>query len=65
VVATYTSNMQNTAIKKKLNTLEAEVKVLRMATRRPVDAAIDEANWNRLKATSKRVRRKLFKQRYG
>jgi hypothetical protein len=57
--------MQNTAIKKKLNTLEAEVKILRMATRRPVDAAIDEANWNRLKPTSKRVRRKLFKQRYG
>jgi hypothetical protein len=57
--------MQNTVIKRKLNTLEAEVKVLRMALRRPVDLGIDVANWNQLKATSKRIRRKLFKQRYG
>jgi hypothetical protein len=57
--------MQDTALKRKLNTLEAEVKALRIATRRPVDLSVDEANWNRLKTTSKRVRRKLFKQRYG
>jgi len=57
--------MQNTTLKRKLNSLEAEVKVLRMALRHPVDFAIDEANWQRLKPTSKRVRRKLFKQRYA
>jgi len=57
--------MENTAIKRKLNSLEAEVKVLRMATRRPVDFPIDEANWQRLKSTSKRIRAKLFKQRYA
>ena len=57
--------MQDMVIKRKLNTLEAEVKVLRMAMRRPIDLGVDETNWNRLKATSKRIRRKLFKQRYG
>ena len=57
--------MQDTDIKRKLNTLEAEVKMLRMATRRPVDFAADDANWQRLKTTSKRIRRKLFKRQYG
>ena len=57
--------MENITIKRKLDTLEAEVKVLRMAMRRPADVRIDEANWARLKPAAKRIRTKLFKQRYG
>jgi hypothetical protein len=57
--------MEKTAMKQKLNTLEAEVRALRMAMRRPLDLAIDDANWKKLKPTSDRVRRKLFKKLYG
>jgi hypothetical protein len=54
-----------TAIKQKLNMLEAEVRALRLAIRRPVDLTIDDANWQRLKAASECVRRTLFKKLYG
>ena len=62
---TVTGVMEKTAIKQKLNILEAEVKVLRLATRRPIDLGIDDANWRKVKATSKRVRRTLFRKLYG
>jgi hypothetical protein len=45
--------------------LEAEVRALRLAIRRPVDLTIDDANWQRLKAASECVRRTLFKKLYG
>jgi hypothetical protein len=57
--------MEKTAIKQKLNILEAELRALQLAIRRPVDRTIDDANWQRMKATSKRVRRTLFKKLYG
>lgn len=57
--------MEKTVIKQKLNELEAEVRALRRAIQRPVDPAVDDANWQRLKATSKRARRTLFKKLYG
>jgi hypothetical protein len=57
--------MEKIAIKQKLNTLEAEVRAIRLAIRRPLDRTIDDANWKRLKPTSKRVRRRLFKKMYG
>lgn len=57
--------MEQTTIKQKLNTLEAEVRMLRLALRRPINFAVDDLNWQQLKSTSKRGRQKLFKKRYG
>ena len=57
--------MEKIAIKQKLNTIEAEVRALRLAIRRPLDLTIDDANWKKLKPSSKRIRRTLFKKLYG
>lgn len=54
-----------TALEKRLNTLEAQVRILKRTARRGVDPAIDEKTWQKVKPVAKRVRAKLYRERYG
>jgi len=56
--------MINATIQKRLIKLEAEMKMLKRTIPRP-DLSIDERNWLNVKSTVKKVRGKLYKERYA
>ena len=52
-------------VKEKINKLEAEIQLLRIAVVDQPDFAIDEKNWEKVKPTLKKTRAKLFKTLYA
>ena len=57
--------MNKIAIKEKINTLEAEIRLLKNAVISRPDFNVDEENWKKLKSDSKKIRAKLFKSWYA
>ena len=57
--------MTQLAVKEKLNTLEAEIKLLKIAFSNRLDFNVDEANWRKVKLVSSKARAKIFEKVYG
>ena len=57
--------MTKTAVKEKLNSLEAEIQILRTAVTERPDFDIDEINWKRVKPALKKARAQTYKEVYG
>ncbi len=57
--------MNKIAVKEKLNTLEAEIKLLKVAVIGQPDFEIDEINWKKIEPTLKKARAKSYKEVYG
>lgn len=57
--------MTNTAVKEKLNSLEAEIRVLRTTVTKRPNFDIDEANWKKIKPALKKARSQVSKKVYG
>ena len=57
--------MNKLAVKEKLDSLEAEIKLLQTAVSERPDFEIDEINWKKIRPALKKVRAKLFKETYG
>ena len=56
--------MTKTAFTNRVQELEAEVQLLKKAATEKPDFSIDEKNWQKVKGTAKKVRAKLYKERY-
>ena len=56
--------MTKTAFTNRVQELEAEVQLLKKAATDQPDFYIDEKNWQKVKGTAKKVRAKLYKERY-
>jgi len=57
--------MSNAVMRKKINALEAEVKILKAATFGRPSFTVDEKNWKKVRLASKKVRARLFKAQYA
>lgn len=57
--------MNKIAVKEKLNSLEAEIRILRTAVNGRPDFEIDEINWKKVKPALKKARAQTFKEVYG
>ena len=57
--------MTKATVTKKLNTLEAEIQILKTAVQGRPDFAVDEANWKKIKPALKKARKELSKEVYG
>ena len=57
--------MTNAVVQKRLDRLEAEIKLIRRAQNKRPDLSIDEKNWRRMRSTVKKVRARLYKERYA
>ena len=57
--------MDKAAVKEKLNTLEAEIKLLKTAVTERPDFEIDEVNWKKFKPALKKARAQTAKDIYG
>lgn len=56
--------MTNTAFKNRVQELEAEVQLLKKAATEQPDLSVDEKNWQKIRGTAKKIRAKLYKERY-
>ena len=57
--------MIKTAVTKKLNALEAEIRILKTAVQGQPNFALDEANWKKIQPVLKVARRAVSKEVYG
>ena len=57
--------MTNAAIQKKLDRLQAEIKLLRRTGRKRPDLSIDEKIWRIMRPVMKEVRTEMYSERYG
>ncbi|MBI4093558.1 hypothetical protein HY417_01210 [Candidatus Kaiserbacteria bacterium] len=57
--------MTNAALQKRIAKLEAELKLIKRVGMRRPNLAIDDKNWKKMKATVKKVRAELYKERYA
>lgn len=57
--------MTSVALQKRIAKLEAELKLIKLANKKPVDFSIDEKNWRKMRSTVKKVRAQLYKERYA
>jgi len=57
--------MTNAAIQKRLDKLQAEIKLIRRTGKKRLDLSIDDKNWKKIKGTVKKVRAELYKERYA
>ncbi len=57
--------MNKIAVKEKLNTLEAEIKLLKVVLTKRPDFEIDEINWKKTKPALKKARTQTYKEVYG
>ncbi|MEK7635857.1 MAG: hypothetical protein AAB405_02085 [Patescibacteria group bacterium] len=57
--------MTTTALKEKVFQLQAELEFIKKAFEKEPDFDIDEKNWKKIKADSKKTRAKLYQIRYG
>lgn len=56
--------MTNATMQRRLIKLEVEMKMLKKTMPRP-DLSVDEKNWRKVKSTVKKIREKLYKERYA
>ena len=61
----YNRYVTKTAFKNRVQELEAEVQLLKKAATEQPDFSIDEKNWNKVKGTAKKIRAKLYRERYA
>lgn len=57
--------MNKTVIATKLQNLQAQITLIRQAVTDRPDFDIDEKNWARIRPTVKRIRKALYRERYG
>lgn len=57
--------MNQTAIRQKILTLQAQLEAVKAATEKRPDFSIDEINWKRIRPAVKRIRKRLYRERYG
>lgn len=57
--------MATSTIKEKIFKLQAELEFIKKAFEKEPDFNIDEENWQKIKADSKKTREKLYQIRYG
>ncbi|OGE84342.1 MAG: hypothetical protein A2846_03870 [Candidatus Doudnabacteria bacterium RIFCSPHIGHO2_01_FULL_49_9] len=57
--------MNKIAVKEKLNSLEAEIQILKIAVNERPDFQIDEMNWKKIKPALKKARAQIYKETYG
>lgn len=57
--------MTQTAIRKKVLNLEAELETIKKALKSAPDLGADERVWQKIKPSVKQIRAKLYKERYG
>ena len=57
--------MTKTDFTNRVQKLEAEVQLLKKAATEQPDLSIDEKNWQKVKGTVKKIRAKLYKERYA
>jgi len=57
--------MTKTTVTQKLNTIEAEIQMLRTALQKRPDFAVDEVNWKQIKPALKAARKVVSKEVYG
>ncbi len=57
--------IMTTTIKEKVFQLQAELEFIKKAFEKEPDFDIDEENWRKIKADSKKIRAKLYQIRYG
>lgn len=57
--------MTEATMQRRINSLEAEIKMLKTAVARKPDLSVDEKNWRKIQTTAKKVRAKLYRARYA
>jgi len=57
--------MDQTTVKEKIQSLEAEIKLLKTAVSGRPDFAIDEINWRKIKPAVKKARAEVSKEMYA
>ena len=57
--------MNNLAVSQKLNRMEVEIKILKLAVSQRPDFEIDEINWKKIKPALKKARAQTYKEVYG
>lgn len=57
--------MTNATVQKKIDKLEAEVRLLKASVSSRPDMFIDERNWKKVKPATKKIRASLYKERYA
>lgn len=57
--------MNQTAIRQKLLTLQAQLEAVRTVVERRPDFSVDETNWKRVRTAAKQIRKTLYRERYG
>ena len=57
--------MDKIAVATKLQDLQAQITFFKRAVIRNPDFEIDEKNWARIQPTAKKIRKALYKERYG
>ena len=57
--------MTTATVKEKVFQLQAELEFIKKAFEKEPDFDVDENNWRKIKADSKKIRRKLYQGRYG
>lgn len=57
--------MDKIAVSERIKNLEVQIQMLKISVVREPDYSIDEKNWEKVKAASKKARSKLFKTLYA
>ena len=57
--------MTTTAVQEKLKTIEAQIKILKIAVTKRPNFDIDEMNWKKIKPVLKKARSQVSKKVYG
>lgn len=57
--------MTTATIQKKMLDLEAELELIKKSLKKEPDFGIDEKNWEKIKPSVKKIRAKLYQQRYS
>ena len=57
--------MEKKKVKGKIQSLEAEIQILKSAISKRPDFAIDESNWRKIKPAVKKARAEIAKEMYG
>ena len=53
------------AVQERIGRIEAEIKLIKRAVLQSPDFSVDEKNWQKMRGTIKKVRSKLYKERYA
>lgn len=58
-------NMTSATVVKKVLNLEAEIKSLKQSISKEPDFGVDELSWKKVKREAKKIRTRLYLERYG